>query len=129
MWRLSSTSSWDAARGPQELRRGEFRTDAMVARVRAGSPAGKATTVALHLMPGVGAYLLLYFARRPLSDAPIEWHDAGAQLEVITLQWRGRTMSVGNPNRVGLSSGGRRCGLYGTVGTSSRARPAVPLRC
>ena len=58
-------------------------TELLIVRVRAASPPSKAATVALHLVPGVVAYLLLHFARRPLSDA-LGLSEDSVQLATMT---------------------------------------------
>ena len=65
------------------LRRGGSPTDLLVARVRAASPPSRVVTIALHLVPGVVAYLLLHFARRPLGDA-LGLSEDSVQLATMT---------------------------------------------
>ena len=65
------------------LKRRDSPADLYAVRVRATTPLAKAGTVALHLAPGVVAYLLLHLARRPLSDA-LGLSENSVQLVVMT---------------------------------------------
>jgi membrane protease YdiL (CAAX protease family) len=65
------------------LKRADSPTDRHVVRVRAMTPLSKAGTVALHIVPGVVAYLLLHLARRPLSEA-LGLSQDSVQLAVMT---------------------------------------------